>query len=120
MSRIAGTIEGTLNGNLLQLMGDWTYNLGVPKKTMLVNANNRVAGYKEEPQVPFVEGEIRDASDFDLKNFLKTEKATLTLKLANGKIIVLRDACYAGDGNVGTSEANITVRFEGVSAEEIR
>lgn len=120
MSRVSGTVEGTLNGNLLQLMGNWTWNLGTPKREALMNADNRTPGYKETPSIPFFEGEIRDAGDFDVTALTKTDNATLTLKLANGKIIVLRDAWYAGDGNVGTEEANITARFEGKSAEEVK
>ena len=42
------------------------------------------------------------------------------MELANGKVVLLRDAWYAGEGNVGTEEANIQVRFEGLSGEEIK
>jgi hypothetical protein len=119
-NRISGIVEGTLNGNLLQLKGNWTYNLGKPKREGIVNADGRVPGYKETGQVPYIEGEITDASDFNVANFLTTDDATFTLKLANGKIIVLRDAWYAGDGDIGSEEANIQTRFEGKSAEEIR
>jgi ethanolamine utilization protein EutA (predicted chaperonin) len=72
------------------------------------------------PQVAFIEGEITDQSDLDVKGLLRTDDATMTLELANGKVIMLRNAWYAGEGNVQTEEANISVRFEGMSAEEIR
>lgn len=119
-NRVSGIVEGTLNGTLLQLKGNWTYNLGYPKREGFVNANGKVPGYKEMGQVPYFEGEITDASDFDVPGFVTTDDATFTLKLANGKIIVLRDAWYAGDGDIGTEEANIQTRFEGKSAEEVR
>lgn len=120
MSRISGYVEGTLNGVLLQLNGNWTYNLGIPKREGKVNTDFRVAGYSEVGQVPYFEGEITDAGDFDVADLCKTKEATLTLTVGNGKKIMLRDAYYAGSGDVGTEEANISVRFEGLSAEEVR
>lgn len=119
-NRISGIVEGTVNGRLLQLKGNWTYNLGKPKREGQILANGRVPGYKETGQVPFFEGEVTDASDFDVVDFVTTDDATFTLRLANGKVILLRDGWYAGDGDIGTEEANIQTRFEGKSAEEVR
>jgi len=42
----------------------------------------------------------------------------VTLQVANGKTIVLRNAWFAGEGTVQTEEGNIAVRFEGLSATE--
>jgi hypothetical protein len=77
-----------------------------------------VHGYKEVPQVPFIEGKITDSSDLDLAELCDVVDATVTLELANGKVIVLRDAWYAGEGTVDTDEGEIGVRFEGKSADE--
>jgi hypothetical protein len=46
--------------------------------------------------------------------------ATITLELANSKVIVLREAWNAAEGTGNTGEGNIPVRFEGMSAEEIK
>lgn len=117
-NRVSGLLEVAVNGKLVQTKGSWTYNAGARKREAIVGAD-RVHGYKELPQVPFIEGEITDASDFDLVEFLNLDDATIHLSLANGKSFTLRDAWYAGDGNVQTEEANIQVRFEGLSGEEI-
>jgi hypothetical protein len=119
MSRIAGMIELTVNGVLLQAKGNFTYNLGQPKNEMIVGAD-RVHGHKSTPQVPYIEGEITDSSDFDTEAFVNTSGATVVLSLANGKKVMLKDSVYAGDGNVQTEEANIQFRFEGTKAEEVR
>jgi len=79
-----------------------------------------VHGYKGMPRVPFIEGEITDRGNLDLAAFQALTDATITLELANGKTVILRDAWYSADGDVGTEEANIQVRFEGLSAEETR
>lgn len=118
-NRLAGLLEVQVNGTLLQAKGNWTYNLGANKREAIVGSD-KVHGFKEMPQVPYIEGEVTDASSLDVEELLRTDDATITLKLANGKVIVLRNAWYAADGTVGTEEANIQIRFEGLGAEEVR
>jgi len=116
---VAGLLELKVNGEIQNAKGSFTYNLGRVKREAIVGAD-RVHGFKAMPQVPYIEGEITDRADLDLAAFLDIDNATVTLTLANGKVIVLKEAWYAGDGNVETEEANIGIRFEGMSAEEVR
>jgi hypothetical protein len=116
--RRAGIVYLKANGVMLDAKGNFTYNLGAPKREAIVG--HAVHGFKETVQVPFIEGEITDRGDLDLEALVKMENATITLELANGKVFALRDAWYAGEGTVGTEEANIQVRFEGLSGEEIK
>jgi hypothetical protein len=71
------------------------------------------------PQAPFIEGKITDRGTLDLQKLVSIEDATVTLELANGKSILLREAWFAGEGNVSTEEGEIDVRFVGRSAEEL-
>lgn len=118
MSRLAGVHTLQVDGVTLNVVGNWTYNLGVEEKEALVGPDG-VHGYKAMPRVPFIEGEIRDRSDLDVKALASTTNATVTLALANGKVIVLRGAWAAGEWTANTEEANLPARFEGLSAEEI-
>jgi hypothetical protein len=118
MSRIAGYLSVQVNGEVYNAVGNFTFNIGSPKREMLVGPD-RIHGYKEMPQVPFIEGEIRDSSELDLATLTTLKDATATLALANGKTIVLKDAVYVSDGNVQTEEANIQFRLEGTKAEEV-
>lgn len=117
-NRRSGLLEVKVDGVIYDVKGNWTYNLGAPKRDAIVG-QDRVHGYKELPQVPFIEGEITDASNLDVAKLLLTDNATITLNIANGKVIELRQAWYAGEGSIGTEEANIQIRFEGIDAEEI-
>ena len=117
MSRRAGTLYVRIDGAQRDAIGNWTYNLGSPKREAIVGAD-RVHGYREMPQVPYIEGEITDESALSLAALQNLTDATVTLELANGKLICLRDAWYAADGTVGTEQGNVQVRFEGRSAEE--
>lgn len=116
--RRGGIITVQVNGEKYDAKGEFTYNLGRPQRAAIVGSD-RIHGFTETPQVGFIEGEITDRAELDLDTLVTIEDATVTLSLANGKVIVLREAWYAGDGNVATNEANITARFEGY-AEEIR
>lgn len=118
MSRKAGIIFFKIDGTQYLAKGGFSYNLGHPKREGIAGADT-VHGYKESVQVPFIEGEITDSPDLDLAAFVKLDGVSVTLELGNGKVILLRDAWYAGEGTGNSDEANIAVRFEGMSAEEV-
>lgn len=118
-NRIGGLIALKINGDMYFAKGNFTYNLGKPKKEGVVGSD-RVHGYKEVPQIPFIEGEITDRNELNLEDLLTLEDATVTLELANGKVIMLREGWYAGEGTGNTDEGNIGLRIEGMSAEEVR
>lgn len=116
--RLSGAIQFQANGVPYNVVGGFTYNLGRPMREALVG-HDKVHGFKETPKVPFIEGEVRDQPGLDVAALQSAKDVTVTLSLANGKVIVLRNAWYASEGDVGTEEANIAVRFEGESAEEV-
>jgi len=116
--RRGGLIQVQVNGEVFDAKGNWTYNLGRPKREAIIGMDV-VHGFKETPQAAFIEGEITDRGTLDLATLVSLVDATVTLSLANGKVIVLRDAWFAGDGTGNTDEGNVDARFEGSGAEEI-
>ena len=116
--RRAGTLFFRVNGETLDAKGSFSYNLGRPKRETIVGSDI-THGYKEMPQEAFIEGEITDKGSLDLNQLVTMSDVTVTLELANGKVIVLRDAWFSGEGTVNTDEANIAVKFSGISAEEL-
>ena len=117
-NRRAGVLNIQVNGTVYDAVGNFSYNLGVPMNEELVGPSG-VQGFKQMPQVPYIEGEIRDAQDLNLEDILTLEDATITLIVANGKTIMLSEAFFSSEGTVQTEEANIAVKFCGISAEEI-
>jgi len=117
--RRAGITFFKIDGTVYDLKGNLTYNLGANKREAIVGLDS-VHGYMEKPQVPFMELEITDRADLDVEKLLNITDSTIMAELANGKVIQLRNAWYAGDGNVGSEEGNIQARFEGKTADEIR
>lgn len=118
MSRRGGIIQIAVNGVRYDAKGDFSYNLGRPMAEAIIGAD-AVHGYKETPQVPFIEGEITDRGTLDLDALVTMRDASVTLYLATGKVIALRNGWYAAEGTGNTEEGNIEFRFEGMSAEEV-
>jgi len=116
--RVGGIIFFKVNGVMFNAKGSFTYNIGSPKREAVVGAD-AVHGFKEMPQVAYIEGAVTDSDELDLEALLSLRDATATLELANGKAIVLREAFFAGDGNVTTEEGEIEVRFEGLAGGEV-
>ncbi len=50
--RVAGSIEVKTDGSILEAKGQWSYNLGHPKREPIYGANLKVLGYKETAQEP--------------------------------------------------------------------
>lgn len=120
MSRIAGIVELKVNGELYKVAGAVTYSLGKPTREAIVG-HDGVHGYKEMPTVPYLECDLTDYSEFSLDRLSEVTNATITVTLANGKVVVFRKAwCTNKDGLAVESEnAKVSVRFEAMSAEEV-
>lgn len=115
-SRIGGTLFVAVNGTRLAVKGNWTIGFGQPKREAIVGMD-QVHGYKETPQANFIEGEASATPDLDVPALLNVREATITAELANGKVAVLRDGWQAGDGQLGTEDGVLPLRFEGLSLE---
>lgn len=116
--RKGGIIQFKVGGVQHNAKGNFSYNLGSPKREAIIGADG-VHGYTEKPQAAFIEGEITDHDGLDLRALTTVKETTVTLLLAVGKTIVLPLAWYAGEGTGNSEEGNIAVRFESASGEEI-
>lgn len=117
--RRGGIIFIKVDGVQYDAKGEFTYGIGTPKNTAVVGADG-VHGFSDEVQVPFIEGEITDSFALDLAALAAIKDATATLELANGKVIVVRNAWYASEAVGNTKEGNIGFRLEGLSGEEVK
>ena len=117
--RVAGAIEVKTDGGLMEAKGQWSYNLGHPKREPIFGANLKVIRYKETAQEPYIEGEIQDSEELDIAALVQMKNKTVTLSLKNGKTISLKNAFYSGEGTVACEEGTVPVKFTGTDAEEI-
>lgn len=116
--RVGGTIAFQIDGEVYNAKGNFTYHLGTPTREAVVGSSG-VHGFKETHMPAYIEGEITDPGDVDLRALATATDVTATLQLANGKGVVLRDAWYAGEAVGNTEEGNVAVRFEAEEGEEV-
>lgn len=116
--RKGGFIRVHVDGVVYDAKGDATYNLGRPKRDPIIGAD-AVHGFKETPQVAYVELKFTDRGDLDVDVLVRKKNSTVMLELANGKAVVFRDAWYSAEGAVNTGEGEIDARFDAIQAEEI-
>ncbi len=118
--RVGGIIRITVDGQELRAKGEFDYNLGNNKREAVLGAGY-AHGYKETPQVAFIEGAITDSFNMDLSALMNATDSTVILDAANGKSIVFRNAYFAGEGGINTGEGEVKIRFESpYAAEELR
>lgn len=110
--RRAGLITVKVNGVTFDAKGDFTYGYGLPKREAIIGADG-VHGFKEVPQVAFIEGAITDVSTLDVQAVIAGTDQTVTVDFSNGKVISLRNSWFAAEGQGSTAEAEIKVRWEG-------
>ncbi len=116
--RIGGVVRFQIDGEVLRVVGDFTYNDGQPMREGQVGSDE-VHGYVERPQVPYLSGQIRDSRDLNVADLKRAKNVTATLELANGKLFVLYEGWFAGEGDMSTGEGTIEGKWEGMRAEII-
>ena len=116
--RRGGLIVLQIDGDTHDAKGDFTANLGKPQRASIVGTD-RIHGFTETPQPGWIEGEVTDRKALDLEELVTGDDLTISMLMANGKMFVLHDAYYVGEGTVNTAEGNIGVRWEG-RGEEVK
>lgn len=116
--RIAGVRELVLGSERFETIGNGSYSPGGEERESVVG-DTAVVGFKSSARIPFIEVDIFVTGETDIASLLARAGDTVMLVLKNTKAFVLREAAYTGDGTVNASEGTMTVRFEGVSGEEI-
>ena len=115
--RIGGIFYLKVNGKIIiTTEGEFTYNIGKPKRQAEKSGALKVAGFSAEAQVPYIDGEIYDTADLDVEELLDRENATVTIELYNGKTVILTGAAFCGEGEFNT-KGRLKVRFEGMEGD---
>jgi hypothetical protein len=117
LQRRGGVIQLKVGGVTYDCAGQFSFNLGAPKREAIMGPDG-IHGYKELPQVGYIEGEITDANGLSLTNLANVTGTPVSLTLANGKTVSIGSAFYAAEGTGQTESGNYQVRFEG-DAQEI-
>jgi hypothetical protein len=112
--RIAGVAYISVDGTTHLLSGDLSYSPGDVKRESLAG-QDQVHGYSEMPRAPFISGTFRDAGGLTVKDFNAMTKVTISLELANGKMVTGKGMWTTDAQEVKTAEATFEVHWEGMN-----
>jgi hypothetical protein len=116
--RIAGVTKVRADSIAFNLGGTVTVSPQTVMREGLVGLSG-VAGYREMPRVPFIEIEVHADANFSLEVVEALTNATVQAELANGKSYILSQAWFAGESSIGAAEGVVTLRFDGVTCDEV-
>ena len=102
----------------LALRGGWTVSIDRFEREGIAGQDD-VHGYKEMPRVPFAEGDVSLEREMSIEDLQEICDATVTIELANGNAYLLRNAWTASARELDTVEGKTSIRFEGLSGEEL-
>ena len=117
--RIGGTHRLTIDGKSIMVVGSFSFNLGRPKREMQVGPD-KVHGYTEMPQVPYLEGEVRNDNSLKVDDILGITNSTIQLEHANGKTYLFEKSVYCADGDMETENGTLQFRIEAEFADEVK
>jgi hypothetical protein len=115
---LAGIAYLSVDGKRYMLAGDLSYSVSRRKRETLIG-QDEVHGFSETPHAGFIQASVRDAGSLSLADINAMTNVTVMLELTNGKMVVGRNMWTTDPQEVETMEAKFTVRWEGVSIEEI-
>ncbi len=113
-NRLSGVAYFTVDGTSYMLSGELSYSPGDYERESLIG-QDQVHGYKEKPRAPFISATLRDASALTVKDFNSMTKNTITLELANGKIVTRKNMWTTEAQEVKTEEGTFEVKWEGLT-----
>lgn len=116
--RLGGIVRLQIDGEVYRVVGDFTFNDGQPMREGQVGSDE-VHGYIERPQIPYLQGQVRDSRDLDVAAMKRAKNVTASLELSNGKLFVLYEAWFASEGEMSTAGGEIDAKWEGMRAEII-
>lgn len=112
--RLAGVAYIAVDGMTYMLAGDLSYSPGSVKRESL-SGQDQVHGYSEMPRPPFISGTLRDAGSLTVNDFNNMTNVTISLELANGKLVTGKGMWTVEAQEVKTQEGTFEVRWEGKS-----
>lgn len=116
-NRLAGVAFLTIRGRAVRLAADAEYQVSGSVRETLTGQDG-VHGYKETPIPGHIFMTARDANDVSVADFDDMTNETVTLELANGKLVIGRNMWKTEAIAVKTAEGTFELKFEGPDVTE--
>ena len=108
----AGTASIAIAGAPFDVAGDAVYNT-VSLKRETMKGQSGVQGFSEMPDAPGIGATIRDAGWMTTAAFMAMRSVTVTLVLANGKVVSGAGMWCTECSEIKTQEGSFSLKFEG-------
>jgi hypothetical protein len=112
-NRVAGTAYLSVDGVAYALAGELEYNPSLVKRESVAGQDG-VHGYKEMPVAPHISGTIRDMNGLSVTSLNAMTNNTVTVQLANGKMVVGRNMWTVEDQTSKATDGTVEVKWEGL------
>ena len=116
---IGGVAEVRYGGETLLFRGELKWNFQQYFKKTVAGRDGKIHGHTREPNVAYIEGKFTFDGAKTTKDLEAIEGAIVTVRLGDGRMLVLRDSVVAGEITPGGDEGEVTLRFEGAEGEEL-
>lgn len=108
---LAGTAYFSIDGTSYMLVGDLNWSTSKVNRETQAGMDG-VHGFSEKPIAGFIEGTFRDNQGLTVAAFNSMTDNTVMAELANGKVVIARNAWTAEHQEVNSVEATFKVRWE--------
>lgn len=116
--RVAGIAFLSVDGNQMQLRGNFTVSPSAVERTMIAGQDG-VHGYQELPRVPYIEGDLTTMPGLSLEALEQETDSTVVAQLANNMQYTLIGATCKAGLEANTRDGQVRVRWEGLSCQEV-
>ena len=115
--RLGGIGSIAIDGITFDLVSDPTWQVSKRKRTTL-KGMDRVHGFSEEVNAPFISATLRDSAGVTVGDFEGMTNASVSLELASGKRVSGTGLWTVDSQEVNATEGTFSVRFEGPDVRE--
>ena len=110
-TRLGGIAYIAVDGQNYLLRGELTYSPGnIARETVI--GQDVVQGFLEKPRPPFISGTLSDSDGLTVSDFNAMTSVTVTLQLANGKMVTGNNMWTVEAQEVDTAEGKFAVKWE--------
>lgn len=116
--RLAGLGWLEVDGVGYHVMSEPTWGVSTVERTTLNSMGRRAVGYSESYRPGFIAATILDEVGTKVAGFNEMTNVAVKMTLASGKIVSGTGMWCVGTQEVNSTEATLTIRFEGDSVVE--
>ena len=116
--RFAGVAFVKVDGQQIPLQGNLTVSPNTLEREMIAGQDG-IHGFREMPRVPWIQLDLSTLPEVELEALELQTNVTVVAQLANNKQYSLGQATCRGGIEVNARDGRATVRWEGVSCEEM-